>query len=115
MEGATFVDLGHFAAEAWLYDYFYPRAEGETSFPRQLTAALFRAYRDNGGLIEARLIAIYIAGHIGCFLDYASWTRDVAVKKKTALLALDLIDIALTEDWSQLKKDSFLFILFRQK
>ena len=108
MEGATFVDLGHFAAEAWLYDHFYPRAGGETSFPRQLTAALFRAYRHNGGLVEARPIAIYIAGHIGCFLGYASWTRDVAVKKDTALLALDLIDIALAEDWSKLKEDPFL-------
>ncbi|KAL8847099.1 MAG: hypothetical protein Q9221_007848 [Calogaya cf. arnoldii] len=112
MRGAKFVDLGHFAAEAWLYDYFYPRAAGETSFPRQLTAALFRSYRDHGGRIEAQPLLIYIAGHIGCFLTYASWTKDVLLKKTAALLALDMIDMALAEEWGKLKIDPFFADLF---
>ncbi len=34
--GAEFVDLGHFAAEAWLYNHFYPAVKGAVTFSGEL-------------------------------------------------------------------------------
>ena len=105
------MDLGHFAAEAWLYDHFYPAAEGSLTFSRQLTSALFQSYRAAGGSVELQPIIYYMAGHIGCFLSYTKWTEDPDIRKSTALLAVGMIENALREDWSKIVEDDFLAIL----
>ena len=110
--GAKFVDLGHFAAEAWLHHHFYPASRRGESFPLRLTAALFQAYRANGGEIEMQPVTYYIAGHIGCFLGYTEWTQDPGNRNAAALLAVEMIEIAAANDWDKLKeKDHFFNVL----
>lgn len=115
-EFATFalpyVDLAHFAAEAWLLDFFDRESDSEGTLARSMTEALFNAYSRAGGLIDFQSIIVYIAGHVGCFMHYTThWTKDEDLKRTAAMQAVEMIQAAGDENWEALSKDPFLGVL----
>lgn len=108
-----YVDLAHFAAQAWLFDYFRRESEGAGRIARTVTAGFFDAYSQAGGAIDLQKIIVYIAGHIGCFLHYTNhWTNDEISRTAACLQAVAMIEHADARHWEELSKDGFLKSLF---
>lgn len=107
----AFVDLAHFASEIWLHEKFRPGPSTPDSANRRALVALFKSYREAGGTLDPDSIASYIGGHICCFLDYANWTADPALKMKVAREGLALL-LGSKEDGIEVIKDPILASLF---
>jgi len=106
--GPTFVDLAHFASEAWLQNRFNPTVSLVLSANCRILVGLFKSYRASGGFLDRRKLVYYIGGHICCFLGYGSWTADKTKRKEVAGEGLDLILHAEAQDWEKIKNDAFL-------
>ena len=65
-----YIDLAHFVAEAWLFDFSRRESDDAGTIARTMTATLFDSYSQAGGAINFQKVIVYIAGHIGCFLHY---------------------------------------------
>ena len=105
----TYIDLAHFAAEAWLFDFFRREPETGGSITRTVTAAFFDAYSQAGGAIDLQKIVVHIAGHIGCFLHYANhWTDDKILRTAACLQVVTMIKHAGARRCKKLSKDEFL-------
>ena len=85
------MDLAHFASETWLQERFYPKPSLSVSVNWRVAVALFRSYRLNGGALDTRRIACYVGAYVICYLDYADWTADMALKRQVAREGLALM------------------------
>ncbi|OAP56962.1 hypothetical protein AYL99_09074 [Fonsecaea erecta] len=95
-----YIDLAHFAAEAWLFDFFRRQSVGVSTISRTMTAALFDSYSQAGGTINLDKVIVYIAGHIGCFLHYTDhWTKDQGLKIAACMQAVRMIENAAAQRW----------------
>lgn len=79
---------------------------------RCITKTLFQSYRTSGGVVDIQRTIYYIAGHIGCFLGFVPWTNNANERTKTAIMAVKMIEDTHEENWTALKEDKFLSVLF---
>jgi hypothetical protein len=104
-----YIDLAHFAPEAWLFDFFRRESDEAGTIARTMTATLFDSYSQAGGAIDFQKVIVYIAGHIGCFLHYTDhWNNDETLKTAACIQAVAMIENAGAERWDELSKDIFL-------
>ncbi|GAP87176.2 hypothetical protein SAMD00023353_2300930 [Rosellinia necatrix] len=109
--GPLFVDLAHFASEIWLQDRFHSDNGLASIANRRAAVSLFASYRACGGYIDCKKIALYIGGHVCCFLRFSNWTDDMEQRKTVAREAIDLMLAADSGNWTSVN-DSLIRELF---
>ncbi|KAI1422500.1 kinase-like domain-containing protein [Xylaria sp. FL1777] len=109
--GPLFVDLAHFASEIWLQDRFHLNNGLASIANRKAAVSLFASYRACGGYIDCKKIALYIGGHVCCFLRFTNWTDDMEHRKTVAREAIDLMLAADSKNWASVN-NSFIRELF---
>ncbi|KAH8689274.1 hypothetical protein GQ44DRAFT_765574 [Phaeosphaeriaceae sp. PMI808] len=100
----AYIDLAHFAGEAWLYDCFGAPSEAWS----ELASSVFNAYRNDGGTIDMQRVVYYIAGHIGGSTESFRLAKGHRRRKSAARAAANMILDASRENWQALRQDKFL-------
>lgn len=100
----AYIDLAHFAGEAWLYNYF-----GAPNIAwSELTSTLFKAYRKHGGSIDMQRVIYYIAGYIARSTQSFPSAKGHEKREMAARAAASMVIHASRKEWQTLKQDTFL-------
>ncbi|KAF2645930.1 hypothetical protein P280DRAFT_532355 [Massarina eburnea CBS 473.64] len=102
--GPAYIDLAHFAGEAWLYAHLGSPNDAW----RLLSSGVFSAYRKSGGSVDMLRVLHYMAGHIARSTETFHGIEGEEQKSEIAKAALKIIIDASCKDWKALRQDTFI-------